>query len=401
MNDGDQLNLASGIPRITLIKSVADVQTLTVAPIGPAGPVGAQGPQGVPGPPGPMGNPGIGMPGVAGPPGPPGATGAQGQTGATGATGPQGTTGSTGPAGPQGPQGPQGPIGNTGATGAQGPQGNTGPQGPIGNTGPAGPQGPQGPQGPAGAYTPSAGRLVCSSATLIQFLPFNGEYIKINGAIYNIPPSGINAANTGVYINGVVGNLAASTTYYVYVFNNAGVLTIDFSTTARTSSGTAGNVGVQIKNGDDTRSLIGMIRTNASAQFVDSSQLRYTLSWYNQQDKALQIGLSNNSTTATGPVQIGTAQGEALNWANQPVNTLLFGQVQMTGSYAAFGVWLDGVQSGAIQFAYNGTFAVPAAGGGWLFPAEGNHVYAGYYGASSGSGTVTFNNATLMALTKG
>jgi hypothetical protein len=60
------------------------------------------------------------------------------------------------------------------------------------------------------------------------------------------------------------------------------VLTADFSTTGHSPSGTAGNVGTEIKNGDDTRSLIGMVRTNSSAQFQDDPQNRFVLNWFNR-----------------------------------------------------------------------------------------------------------------------
>jgi hypothetical protein len=152
-NGGDRFTLASGTPRITLIKSAtAEDQVLTMPPIGPAGPQGPQGAQGIQGVPGPQGPGGTGPQGE---PGPQGVAGPVGPTGAAGAQGPQGPIGNTGPAGPQGTTGAQGPIGNTGP---QGPIGNTGPQGPTGAQGPKGDTGAQGPQGPQGVPgTPGSG----------------------------------------------------------------------------------------------------------------------------------------------------------------------------------------------------------------------------------------------------
>jgi hypothetical protein len=220
--------------------------------------------------------------------------------------------------------------------------------------------------------------------------------------VYNIPAGGINGFNTSCYIDGVVGNLAASTTYYVYLFNNSGTLTIEFSTTGHQNSASAGNVGVRIKNGDNSRSLIGFIRTNASAQFQDDNAKRYLLSWFNQQDKFLLVGMSNNSTSVVGPIQIGTSTCEALNWAGQAVMMNIVGQGYTTAGYSNFGVWIDGTGNwvGA-QYFYTSSVMVPTTAGGWNNPSEGNHVYAGYYGISNGTGTVYWYNAQISGVTRG
>jgi hypothetical protein len=124
------------------------------------------------------------------------------------------------------------------------------------------------------------GRLTYVSTTALKFSPVNGDLHKVAGSVYRIPAAGIvGLANTAVYVNGTPGqNLAPLTLYYVYSFSAAGVLTADFSTTGHGPSTTAGNVGTEIKNGDDTRSLIGMVYTNASSQFSDA----LTASWFNR-----------------------------------------------------------------------------------------------------------------------
>jgi hypothetical protein len=115
-------------------------------------------------------------------------------------------------------------------------------------------------------------------------VPYKGDQIKINGTIYPIPAGGITSPSTAVYVNGVSGqNLAVSTVYWVYLFNNVGTLTFDFCTTTHTTSLTAGNVGVEIKNADDTRSLIGFIYTAASGNlFTDDPTARFIRSWFNR-----------------------------------------------------------------------------------------------------------------------
>jgi hypothetical protein len=135
---------------------------------------------------------------------------------------------------------------------------------------------------------PQCGRLVIGGASpnsTLKFAPYMGDRIKINGNIYLIPAAGIvGLSTTSVFVNGVAGqNLVNNTFYYVYCFSNAGVLTADFSTTGHVTSATVNNVGTEIKSGDDTRSLIGVIQTAGSTQFYDQNSNRYVRSWFNRQ----------------------------------------------------------------------------------------------------------------------
>ncbi len=148
-----------------------------------------------------------------------------------------------------------------------------------------------------------------SSATLVIFNPFQGGLIKVNGTVFQIPSGGISAANTGIFVDGTGGqNLAASTLYYVYIFNNSGNLTIDFSTTAYATSSTAGNVGTTIKSGDNTRSLIGLVFTNGANQFVAEN----VISWFNK--KSRQVAATATATTGT------VAQVEFSTWSDQAIS---------------------------------------------------------------------------------
>lgn len=180
----------------------------------------------------------------------------------------------------------------------------------------------------SGQVTPNivsnAGRLTLTSSTALKFAPFNGDQIKINGVSYSIPAAGIaGLANTGVFVNGTAGqNLAANTSYFVYAFNNAGTVTADYSTTGHATSSTAGNVGTEIKSATDSRSLIGLIRTNASAQFVDSLKQRFVRSWFNKVACGGNSILTSNPSTSSGtPIELSSAdlRLEFLLWANEIV----------------------------------------------------------------------------------
>jgi hypothetical protein len=122
------------------------------------------------------------------------------------------------------------------------------------------------------------------SASLI-FAPYIGDLIRINGLNYHIPSAGITVAYNNCFIDGVAGStLAYSTLYRVYAFMHATLgMQLDFSATAHATSTQAGNVGVEIKSGDNTRTLVGIIYTsNSTTPFFDSSIYRWTRSWFNR-----------------------------------------------------------------------------------------------------------------------
>jgi len=96
-----------------------------------------------------------------------------------------------------------------------------------------------------------------------------------------------------VFVNGTGGsNLAANTTYYVYAFSNSGVVTADFRTdgNGHIMSDAAGNSGTEVRcstgtTRDNTRTLIGLIRTVGSALFSDTAAARLVRSWLNDNGK--------------------------------------------------------------------------------------------------------------------
>jgi len=184
----------------------------------------------------------------------------------------------------------------------------------------------------------NAGYFTFISTTSVQFQPYNGDLIKINGVIYRLPGS-ISAANTSVFVNGVAAqNLAASTLYYVYLFNNSGTLTIDFSTTVPALSATTGNAGTSIKTGDDTRSLIGMAYTNASSQFAASN----VISWFNKKSRQLTAS-STGGGSPCAVVDFSTWGDEAIYFGiqNSAQNGTLQGATTVTLN-------LDGAVSGMV-----------------------------------------------------
>ena len=196
----------------------------------------------------------------------------------------------------------------------------------------------------------NCGRLSFVSTTAIKFIPFDGDTIRIAGITYQIPSAGIaGVANTSVFVNGSgSSNLGASTLYYVYCFNNAGTLTADFSTTAYAVSATAGNVGTYIKSGDETRTLIGMIRTNGSSQFADGATQRFVRSWFNDPGIAGTNNLTTGrTTTSTSSVELNSEiRVEFISWTGEIIQAqgsgICSNSLSSAGNETRTGLGFDG-----------------------------------------------------------
>lgn len=174
----------------------------------------------------------------------------------------------------------------------------------------------------------NCGRLAYSSATALTFTPYNGDLIRIAGTIYRIPGAGIaGLANTSIYLNGVgSSNLSANTTYLVAAFNNGGTVTADFLTTlTHLPSTTAGSLGTEIPTGSNTRTVIGLVRTNGSSQFQMSVTNIGVLSWFNRRGLAGNAAYTaNRTTTNSGLEELNTEiRVNFLNWADEIVTVSL------------------------------------------------------------------------------
>jgi|SRR5215471_7373159 len=200
---------------------------------------------------------------------------------------------------------------------------------------------------------PQCGRLSATSGTSLSFAPFNGNKIKINGQIYDIPSSGV-ALNVGsCFIDGVSGQATAGTTrYYVYAFNNSGALALDLSTTGHATSTTAGNVGTEIKSGNDTRTLVGMIytMTGSPGNLQDGVIQRGVLNWFNRRNLYLTTGNFTGSTSSTSTwTELNVSLRIAfLNWSDEGFSGSVIGNVyNNTNNGANYSTtFLDGGSTG-------------------------------------------------------
>lgn len=125
-----------------------------------------------------------------------------------------------------------------------------------------------------------------TNATTCTLVQKNGKHIQIAGEIHEIPNAGTTLGT---------GGLSPSTLYYVYAYDNSGTLTLEASTTAWAVSTTAGNEGMPIKSGDNSRTLVGMLYTNGSTQFTASM----VISYWNPTRRVVKVSEASALTTAS------------------------------------------------------------------------------------------------------
>jgi hypothetical protein len=234
-------------------------------------------------------------------------------------------------------------------------------------------------------------KLVKSGANLV-LLPFGGNLLTVNGVNCTVPDAGISLAPTG---------LTPSTLYYIYAVATAGtVSSLEASTTTHAISTTVGNKGVEIKSGDDTRSLVGMVYVAGGPAFADTSSARWVRSWHNRSTAAIQGPLDTASTTTSGSfVAANTAAVSAINFAGEVFDGVAVGIIANTlaNTTSGIAVFIDGAQAGVLMEVNvpgaNYRCAVTASYVGAM--AEGLHTYT--YGCRAlGGGTFSAGYGMTM-----
>jgi hypothetical protein len=231
----------------------------------------------------------------------------------------------------------------------------------------------------------NCGRLVFTNATTLTLQPYKGNLILINGTLYPIPSAGVTVTNTG---------LSASTLYYVYALVSGGNVALELSTTTHATSATSGNVGTEIKSGDDTRALVGIIRTTASGTFADSTTQRFVRSWFNRPTAVLNSpGIVNTSLNGVIQEVTSTIRTEMVVFSGDVVSVA--GAVSYFNSTSSaiivLTMNLDGTTSLATNNVINGdgsgqVRAIGCVGG--IAPAEGYHYLTMFGSVNTGSASL-------------
>ncbi|MCJ2141865.1 hypothetical protein MKL20_17750, partial [Methylobacterium sp. E-066] len=120
-------------------------------------------------------------------------------------------------------------------------------------------------------------RLVYSSATGLLLKTYQGNQLWVNGAYRTIPSGGVSLTSAG---------LTSATLYYVYAYMSGSTLTLEAVTTGHSADATFGH---EIKTGDGTRTLVGMVYTGPGTPgtFLDTAANRWVASWFNRRERDL------------------------------------------------------------------------------------------------------------------
>lgn len=238
----------------------------------------------------------------------------------------------------------------------------------------------------------SGGYLTVTSATVLTFARTIGTQVPINGVFQTIPLAGITISNAG---------LANSTLYYVYVEMVGSTMTLVLSPTGWVF----GPNGYPVQNGDSTKSLLGMVYTSASGQFVpisigsgaNASSNILCLNYYNRVALGGYASVLNGNVTSVYPTFVEINSSYRVNCLSWNVNVLTIGLGQglnNTGNDNVLGgIGLDGslwssVTAGGVSSTAGFNMTVAAFGN--LTVTEGYHYFQ-IFAAVGGGGTGTLS----------
>lgn len=186
---------------------------------------------------------------------------------------------------------------------------------------------------------PAIGQCVLTKvSTNLVLSPKNGNMLTVNGVQCTVPDAGVTLAAT---------SLSAGTTYYIYVTASAGVVNaLEASTTAHATSTTVGNKGVEIKSGDDARTLVGMARVITGPAWVDTVTQRFVRSWFNRVTVQTSNKFTATRTTSSATfVEINSEiRNEFLIWSDEAVSASFAGSAYNSSTTGGLntGISVDG-----------------------------------------------------------
>jgi len=267
----------------------------------------------------------------------------------------------------------------------------------------------------AGEFTPILGSG--SPFTQVHFFPKNGNTITINGQPETIPP-GVGVISGGVIgtydaasIDKVAGQrLAGNTLYYVYVYMQGSVMTMDFSPTGHKEDQTYGN---EVHATDPARSLVGMLRTNQEGKIVGNNKAQMTITWCNRGETGLIQQLSGAKTSSETLGEINS--NDRIEWLQWGINNsfkqgftvpniYVSGTVRNTrrGSSVQVAIAIDGVMCSFIMTHYQpyfggdvGTITTAVIGANGT--DEGYHYASFLMGTGGTGGTAIMTSGAIYS----
>lgn len=137
--------------------------------------------------------------------------------------------------------------------------------------------------------------ILSLSGQTLTLSPRSGDKLRVAGTDCSVPSAGVTTTPAALGSPSPI-----STSYFVYAKATSGVVDgLELSTTGHSIDTTSGNVGIEIKTGDNTRTLVGQVRVNAAGAFVDSVTQRFVRNWFNDLGVSGVSGFSTDRTTAS------------------------------------------------------------------------------------------------------
>lgn len=220
-----------------------------------------------------------------------------------------------------------------------------------------------------------------TSTVQAKLSPRNGNRLFIAGVWYTIGSAGVTVSNAG---------LSASTTYYCYAYNNGGSIALELSTTVYAVDTTYGHT---VKNGDTSRVLVGMVRTQSGSAIFETAETLF-LSWFNRKLRANRASFSVNRPTASvAAVELSSEiRVPFLTWANEVVDMKASGFVSNSGASSCHTfIGIDGASNRANGSFMSNTDNVP------ICPQEALSTLAEGYHYATLCGLVTGGTGTWGA----
>lgn len=239
------------------------------------------------------------------------------------------------------------------------------------------------------ALLPMTGaQLQFTNATTLTLAPRGSGYLWVNGLNYPVP-AGLTVSN---------GGLAASTLYYLYAKVTAGALAID---TPSTTGYTLGSNGIPVKSGDATRTLVGMVQTNGSSQFVSQNGSLWVRTYFQRRLVGTRTNFSANQTSSSSTLAEidASIRNSFLVWSQENVQFSMSGSTTTTANAAVSTMSFDGGSPELESCSANGSSSL-AFSGIKTGLSEGLH-YATLFGAINTSGTATWRGGAAPSGTAG
>lgn len=240
-------------------------------------------------------------------------------------------------------------------------------------------------------------RLIYTDIETLTLQRFSGGKLWIEDGLVDIPQGGVTLSNAG---------LSNTTLYYIYAYDDGG-LTLEASTTAYAFDTAYGH---PIKAGDNSRTLVGMARTNGSGQFVSTARQRLVRSWWNRGAAPTEATFSvARSTSSASLTELNSEiRNEVLLWAGEAWALGYAGNaVLTTGAVNAIvsGIAVDSTSSATIvtsttaaanNYRYN-----MSAGGVITGLAEGFHFATVLGRVTGGSANWGYQDGVVPTLSGG